>query len=977
MKIPENKESPSLKYNQELSKSMDYFFLRKEGIRYVQELSGKIWTDFNEHDPGVTILEQCCFALTDVAYRTNIDIEKLLFSGKERKEIAASNSLYAPEEILLSALVTLQDRKMFFLDGLKNVANIWFKKTIDQDINGLYNVYVQPVSDQKVDTNLERDVLNLFAKNRSLCEDIDKVIVLQPEDLVITVTIDLYEEYGAEEVLAEMYFQLDSYFNQKIHYDSLETLVRHGLRYDEIFDRPSFDKTKGFVNTRHMEDYQTTFSFSKIQTKILAIKGVRYAQDLVVKKNGIKIGGEQITIGEGNFASLTAILDKSAIVVKKNNVRIDYNTQKVKSMYQQKVAEATKEYFFNSVTDSGSKNIHAEDISFYTSIQNTFPVTYGIGNYGLSGNESNDRKQYAKQLQSYLLFFDQLLLNHLAQLKNIPSLFSIEDVQLNKTYFEQFPDHVPNVDELIKPELRLENTLYNLLNDKFNERKNRLLDHLLARFGERFVDESHHNLPSIYGVANREEIEATLVRLKSSFLRHYNRLNQSKNKAYNFNLASWQGKSLYNAQKTTTEVDLSNGYPFKEKLFLYLNLPLENLEMGTLVSDYSELKLTNIGERARKDMLVDKADKKAKSTSYYKTYYQGKPINKISFVLPHSKKAIDDLVYYGGKRNSYSITQNEQEHLTFLLYFKAINNNFPMLLGGYNTLLEAERVIDKLVKKFTGLNRKSEGFHVVEHILLRPMLEEQYEIEIVVDEKQGIVLTAVFSDSYQECKSLLTEIIINGSRIKYYSIGERIQEGSEKHFVFLLDQNKNTILKLNTVYTSNAAAQTYIEEKLIPLFKQISQDKSVIPPSIRIKSLKNKTTNKGSDFIHDVRFNRFYNSQISLVLPDWLPRFNDPDFRTLLRHSLVKCLPAHILVNQVWLKKDDMREFEKLYSQWMELRCQHFDKEFSATTQPEASGEEYMSLRKKDRRRKRQLHEEKSNIDALSMALIRKLKSVT
>jgi hypothetical protein len=63
---------------QELPKNMDYDFLRKEGIRYAQALSGNIWTDYNEHDPGVTILEQLCYALTELGYKTNFNIEVFL-----------------------------------------------------------------------------------------------------------------------------------------------------------------------------------------------------------------------------------------------------------------------------------------------------------------------------------------------------------------------------------------------------------------------------------------------------------------------------------------------------------------------------------------------------------------------------------------------------------------------------------------------------------------------------------------------------------------------------------------------------------------------------------------------------------------------------------------------------------------------------------------------------------------------------------
>ena len=65
--------------NKEIPKGMDYDFLRKEAIAYTQKFSGDIWTDYNAHDPGVTILEQFTYALTYISFRTNLDIETILF----------------------------------------------------------------------------------------------------------------------------------------------------------------------------------------------------------------------------------------------------------------------------------------------------------------------------------------------------------------------------------------------------------------------------------------------------------------------------------------------------------------------------------------------------------------------------------------------------------------------------------------------------------------------------------------------------------------------------------------------------------------------------------------------------------------------------------------------------------------------------------------------------------------------------------
>ncbi|QDM29033.1 hypothetical protein FNL56_25060 [Tardiphaga sp. vice304] len=43
---------------------LDYAWLKQHGTERIQQLAGQIWTDYNEHDPGVTTLEQLCYALT-------------------------------------------------------------------------------------------------------------------------------------------------------------------------------------------------------------------------------------------------------------------------------------------------------------------------------------------------------------------------------------------------------------------------------------------------------------------------------------------------------------------------------------------------------------------------------------------------------------------------------------------------------------------------------------------------------------------------------------------------------------------------------------------------------------------------------------------------------------------------------------------------------------------------------------------------
>jgi hypothetical protein len=50
-------------------------------LELLGRLCGDQWSDFNSHDPGITILEQLCYAITDLAYRSNFPIADLIATG--------------------------------------------------------------------------------------------------------------------------------------------------------------------------------------------------------------------------------------------------------------------------------------------------------------------------------------------------------------------------------------------------------------------------------------------------------------------------------------------------------------------------------------------------------------------------------------------------------------------------------------------------------------------------------------------------------------------------------------------------------------------------------------------------------------------------------------------------------------------------------------------------------------------------------
>ncbi len=56
----------------------EYNWLRENGLKHIEKLGSRLWTDYNTHDPGITILELLCWVITDLGYRNSLPVEDIL-----------------------------------------------------------------------------------------------------------------------------------------------------------------------------------------------------------------------------------------------------------------------------------------------------------------------------------------------------------------------------------------------------------------------------------------------------------------------------------------------------------------------------------------------------------------------------------------------------------------------------------------------------------------------------------------------------------------------------------------------------------------------------------------------------------------------------------------------------------------------------------------------------------------------------------
>ena len=125
-----------------LPTSMNYYLLRELGIKHLEDLSGKIWTDFNAHDPGVTMLEVLCFAIMDLGYRTNLSMTDLLTPQTG----SGIHNFYTLKDIAVNAPLTMNDYRKMMIDQ-DGIRFGWLKKTSqsinEQEVKGIYDVALQ------------------------------------------------------------------------------------------------------------------------------------------------------------------------------------------------------------------------------------------------------------------------------------------------------------------------------------------------------------------------------------------------------------------------------------------------------------------------------------------------------------------------------------------------------------------------------------------------------------------------------------------------------------------------------------------------------------------------------------------------------------------------------------------------------------------------------------------------------------------
>lgn len=533
----------------------DYKYLRQRGMEFIQELSGSAWTNLNHSDPGVTILEQVVYAMTELGYCSSFPIEDILTEGNNN--IHYTNQFYTAEEVFNKTPIALSEYKAYIKRISQSILAVGVKTFNSRAdfVNGTYSFYLCVKPDLEDQDSLALEVYFELNKVRDLCEIFVLPAIVPTTKYTLQGTLVLNTNKTGDRIIGEISNAISCFISQK---------------WESYFDQQ--EEKNGEENLRI-----NAYEFSHCVDSISSIKALRDVA-IVLPDGSI---ADYLVIGANNFGFIDV-----GQSLQNGTLQIVYENKNI---------------VFDDVLNFGANNSSPKhendetfqhgsfrDIADYFSIQETFPALYKVGVHSTEDSKNSYETALSRQFRGYLLLIDQIISNQFAQLSHIPELFSFKalgtanysvlkeyfagvsdndflqypapELYFTPTYFYNTLYQVPYVMPLLKHNSIFENDNPNIdpaliqkrayeeyIADPYNpynqallsfsaknrdniDRKNDILNHLLARHGvspdviDMLCKDAYFT-----GVENLDKILT-----KSNLLIHFSRLSSRRSCGFNF-----------------------------------------------------------------------------------------------------------------------------------------------------------------------------------------------------------------------------------------------------------------------------------------------------------------------------------------------------------------------------------------------------------------------------------------------------------
>lgn len=464
-------------------------------------------------------------------------------------------------------------------------------------------------ADQSILKQYNRRVIEAFETSRqvrryargyrNLCENLAEYNAVRIQEVALSAHIEVATDVQVENLLADIFYAVDRHISSEIEVDSLASLQEKGISTEDIFDGPL--PKYGFVATGSLDaDLPLNKLFtSDIIRLIFQLRrpggGDVQTREDITSRSIIAVRNLALSLYIDNRSIATEARDclqlinsiryiprlsagKCYITFVRNGVEVAYDIDSAIALFEAKKSTASAPGA-PLVTDLSLPGGTSYALSDYYPVQNSLPVTYGVGVHGLSNAATVQRKAQAKQLKGYLFFFEQILAGYFSQLANVNAFFSANPAVVTTLYQQTlydlsqasdlFVDFDPAIGGWDAFRADTQNAYAKLLatgvetEDQFIDRRHRMLDHLLSRHGENLEEFSAMAYRRDYSTGastdeqnrRRRKTARRLLREKADFYYAMPALHHSR--LQSFGLPPWRKPALVHV------VEVPGGYEWQ------------------------------------------------------------------------------------------------------------------------------------------------------------------------------------------------------------------------------------------------------------------------------------------------------------------------------------------------------------------------------------------------------------------------------
>jgi len=742
--------------------ALSYEQLVTRGVTLAQALSGRVWTDYNAHDPGLTLLEQLCFALTELVHRADFPIPDHLADVHGRLD-ADLLALPPAASAYPCRPTTADDYRRLLIDrvGQRDGGSASHGGLDDalpalapDAIGGLWTLALRPAIDDAgadIHARLAAEARGLWLAQRNLGEDLAaEIAMVEPVDVALAAVVEIGGARDPAEIAAQIYVDCARYIANRPARRTQAEMLAAGATVEALFTGP--EMRHGVIDFGDAAEADWRPRIGRLREIVAAVEGVREVLGLrLVSPGGDANGADPLdACGPGKAPRLCvpgvdATGAAPGVVLRRLGKTLDLSRADIDAF----IRDQRNSRLARRGTASGSVAGLTElppgrfrRLDAYRSVAFELPEIYGVGPRGLPAMSGSipttptdaggrpgalapaERRAAATQLKAYLALFDQVIAHGLGRLQQARELFSVGlqgATGPNEPRLDN--DALPGIEALYRAPPDDASAPVRLDAARALDRKHRALDHLLALQGESHRQNSLRQFLGHLWPAQRDQL---LIENKRDYLKAILTLARDRAAGFDYSRPSWNradndgadGDGDDNASALTRRVGLLIGFRPQgtrslvravKRRFVSLVADDDTAAAGTVVTATpAEFDATMPATAA----LTPDAISAEQARGYLRELLGRR---RRPFALDAFARGCDPANYRIGRPLGPKLPGGATAYRVLLKGSRSWR-----AFGAFADPREAARAAMSLRGRLLALNDASEGLHLIEHVLLRP-----------------------------------------------------------------------------------------------------------------------------------------------------------------------------------------------------------------------------------------------------------------